>query len=172
MQQNYATAVGVVEVVPLESLLEDAIKINLAGFEREGVEIVRDFEGIPPITIDKHKIMQILINLVTNAKQAFREVDHSEKKLIVRAKIGDEGTLRVEIIDNGPGIDPDNVTKIFTHGFTTKKDGHGFGLHSSATAARSMKGSLEVQSEGVGRGAAFVLELPAVFPERAVGNTT
>ena len=64
-------------------------------------------------------------------------------------------------MDNGIGIPPENLTRIFNHGFTTRKDGHGFGLHSGALAAKEMGGSLTVHSGGTGQGAAFTLELPS-----------
>jgi C4-dicarboxylate-specific signal transduction histidine kinase len=66
----------------------------------------------------------------------------------------------LSVRDNGSGIRSENLTKIFHHGFTTKATGHGFGLHSAANAAKAMKGSLSVQSEGPDRGATFTLELP------------
>jgi signal transduction histidine kinase len=64
------------------------------------------------------------------------------------------------VSDNGVGIASENLTRIFNHGFTTRKDGHGFGLHSGALAAREMGGALWAQSDGPGKGATFTLELP------------
>jgi signal transduction histidine kinase len=72
-----------------------------------------------------------------------------------------EGNVAITVRDNGIGIAPENLTRIFGHGFTTKKDGHGFGLHSGALAAKQMNGSLSVHSDGLGKGASFTLELPA-----------
>jgi signal transduction histidine kinase len=71
-----------------------------------------------------------------------------------------KNTLRISVIDNGIGIPAENRTRIFNHGFTTRKDGHGFGLHSGALAATEMGGSLSVHSDGPMTGAAFTLELP------------
>jgi signal transduction histidine kinase len=68
------------------------------------------------------------------------------------------------VIDNGVGIPAENLTRIIAHGFTTRKNGHGFGLHCGALAAREMGGALTAQSEGPGRGATFVLELPLQPP--------
>jgi two-component system NtrC family sensor kinase len=62
------------------------------------------------------------------------------------------------------GIAPENLTRIFSHGFTTRTDGHGFGLHSAALAAQQMGGRLTAQSDGPGRGATFTLELPVAAP--------
>jgi two-component system, LuxR family, sensor kinase FixL len=73
--------------------------------------------------------------------------------------------LRITVADNGVGVAPESFSRLFTQGFTTKKEGHGFGLHSSALAAEEMGGTLTCVSEGPGRGAAFTLELP--LDERA-----
>jgi signal transduction histidine kinase len=77
------------------------------------------------------------------------------------------GCVRVQVKDNGIGIAPENLVKIFSHGFTTKKEGHGFGLHTCALAARDMGGSLVAESEGLGRGATFTLELPIAAAKAA-----
>jgi signal transduction histidine kinase len=68
--------------------------------------------------------------------------------------------VSIIVRDNGIGIPPENLIKIFNHGFTTKRDGHGFGLHSGANAAKEMGGSLTAESNGPGLGATFTLELP------------
>ena len=66
--------------------------------------------------------------------------------------------------DTGCGIPPENLSRIFTFGFTTRPGGHGFGLHASALAAAEMGGSLTAASDGVGRGARFTLDLPSTAP--------
>ena len=111
------------------------------------------------LTVDKHKVLQILVNLVRNAKHACDDSGRIDKAITVRITAG-ERSVRIAVIDNGVGIPPENLTKIFSHGFTTRKEGHGFGLHSGALAARELGGSLTVHSEGTGRGATFTLELP------------
>jgi signal transduction histidine kinase len=80
--------------------------------------------------------------------------------VVVRLKAVGAERVKVEIADNGVGIAPENLTRIFSHGFTTRKNGHGFGLHSGALAAKDMAGSLTAHSDGLGKGATFVLELP------------
>lgn len=79
--------------------------------------------------------------------------------MTIRVSRQDE-TARITVSDNGVGIAVENLTRIFAHGFTTKKNGHGFGLHSSALAAKELGGSLRASSEGPDRGATFILELP------------
>jgi Signal transduction histidine kinase regulating C4-dicarboxylate transport system len=110
--------------------------------------------------VDKHKVLQILVNLIRNAKYAMEECGRDRKKLVVGIETTPEGGVRVTVTDNGQGILSENLVRIFSHGFTTKKDGHGFGLHTSALAASEMQGSLSAQSDGPGTGATFTLELP------------
>lgn len=150
---------GVIEKVDLAHLVEDALKFNGSGLERHKVAVIRDFDPVPPILVDKHKVLQILVNLLQNAKQACSASPVVEKQITIRIKAGDE-RVSVAVADNGIGIPPENLGRIFSQGFTTRKNGHGFGLHSGALAARELEGSLAVASEGNGRGATFTLELP------------
>jgi PAS domain S-box-containing protein len=164
MQQNYARAGGVKETIDLTTLVEDSLRLNEGAFRRHGVEVVRELAKIPPMNVEKHKILQILVNLVRNAKYACDESGHANGRLTMRMTNGD-GTVKISVIDNGIGIPPENLTRIFNHGFTTRKSGHGFGLHSSALAAKEMGGSLSVCSGGLGQGATFTLELPCPTEE-------
>lgn len=167
MQQSYATVSGVLEKVSLPSLVEDALRFHAGALERHGIQIQRQFTDVPLCTIDKHKALQILVNLVHNAKYALDEARQPEKKLTVGiTRLGDR-RVRVTVADNGMGIAPENLTRIFSHGFTTRKGGHGFGLHSGANAAREMGGFLSAASDGPGQGSVFTLELP-VAQEKGV----
>jgi signal transduction histidine kinase len=83
-----------------------------------------------------------------------------DKEIRVRV-FNDGGRIKISVKDNGVGILPENMTRIFSHGFTTRKDGHGFGLHSGALTAKEMGGALIAQSDGRGQGATFTLELPS-----------
>ena len=160
MQQSYAKVSGVFENLPAHQLVEDAIAMNIGAFERHGVVVERQFSAVPLIRVDRHKVLQILINLIRNAKYALDDVQRIDKQIILSISAADERTVRIVVSDNGIGISPENLTRIFAHGFTTREDGHGFGLHSGALAARSMGGALSVASAGVGQGATFTLELP------------
>jgi len=160
MQQNYARVAGVSETIPPAELVEDALRINAAALARHRIEVVREFDPrVPPVTVDKHKVLQILINVIRNAKYACDESGHADKQLHVRVANG-EGRIRISVADNGVGIPAENLTRIFSLGFTTRKGGHGFGLHSGALAARELGGVLLARSDGAGRGATFTLELP------------
>jgi PAS domain S-box-containing protein len=166
MQQNYATVGGVKEMTDLVGLVEDSVRLNEGALSRHGVEIVRELDKVPAVHVEKHKILQILVNLVRNAKYACDESGRADRRLTVRVGKSD-GRVRISVIDNGIGIPPENLTRIFNHGFTTRRGGHGFGLHGSALAAKEMGGSLTVESGGPGQGAAFTLELPCPKQEDA-----
>jgi len=162
-QQQHAKS-GVVreKVVPSE-LFDLAISMDLGIAGEQNFTIVRNFAQIGPVVLDKHKLLQILINLLSNAKRAVAGSARADKQIVVSTrKFENSGaaTLRFEVADNGIGIAPENLTRIFTHGFTTRQEGHGFGLHSAANAATELGGNLSVTSDGPDRGAKFTLEIP------------
>jgi signal transduction histidine kinase len=162
MQQNYAKVRGVMETVAVGELIEDAFRMNLAALDRHEIQLFREYDPthVPKITVEKHKVLQILVNLLSNAKYACSESGQPDKRVSVRVTNGDD-RVRISLADNGVGIPKDNLSRIFNHGFTTRKDGHGFGLHNAALAAQEMGGTLTAHSEGPGRGATFILELPS-----------
>jgi signal transduction histidine kinase len=171
MQQNYARVAGVEERVKVAELVEDALRMNGGAMERHHVQIHRKFDPqVPPLTLDKHKVLQILINLLRNAKYACDESGRPDKQITVAiAHQGDR--IRITVADNGVGIPAENLPRIFSQGFTTRKTGHGFGLHSGILAARELGGTLTVASQGVGQGAAFTLELPVKRTKEKSGST-
>lgn len=159
MQQNYAKVSGVKELVSPLDLVEDSLRMNAGALTRHKVSVIREFEQVPQLNLDKHKVMQILVNLVRNAKYACDESPQEEKWIKIRIA-NDNGYVKISVTDNGVGIPPENLTRIFIHGFTTRAEGHGFGLHSGALAARELGGSLNAHSAGLGMGATFTLKLP------------
>jgi PAS domain S-box-containing protein len=171
MQQNYAKASGVTESVQLSELVENALRMNNSSMAWPDGQVVREFEPAPAVTVDKHKVLQILINLLRNAKYACDNSGRADKEIVLRVD-QDHDRVKISIRDNGIGVPAENLTRIFAHGFTTKKDGHGFGLHSGALAAKEMGGTLRVQSEGVGQGATFTLDLPINHAGRSVTPAT
>jgi PAS domain S-box-containing protein len=160
MQQNYAKVSGAYENVSPVELVEDALRLNVAALERHRIELVREFApDLPKVCVDRHKFLQVFINLLRNAKHAMEDEDEPDRRMIIRMSASPD-RVKIVVRDNGIGIPRENLTKIFNHGFTTKKDGHGFGLHSGANAAKEMGGSLTGHSDGPGLGAEFTLELP------------
>jgi PAS domain S-box-containing protein len=167
MQQGYAKVSGVYENLAAAELVEDALRLNASAFERHHIDLVREFEeNTPKICVDRHKFLQILINLLRNAKHALEDVSEHERRMVIQVGMASLDRVRIVVSDNGVGITPEHMTKIFNHGFTTKKDGHGFGLHSGANAAKEMGGSLTARSDGPGKGAEFTLELPTTLRAR------
>jgi PAS domain S-box-containing protein len=164
MQQSYARVAGLEEALDVRQLIEDAIEINSAGLDRHGVHVRREIQPLPLILVDKHKVLQILVNLISNAKYALSESGRRDKLLTLRARPELEGFICLHVEDNGVGIPEENLTRIFAHGFTTRRGGHGFGLHSGALAARELGGSLTAHSDGPGKGATFTLRLPLKIP--------
>lgn len=160
LQQDYANRGGMVEEVSLEQLIEDAFRINAGALLRHRVEVQRDLAQVPNIVTVKHKVLQILVNLIRNAKYAVSEAEIRDGWLKITLLRADEDRVVLRVSDNGVGIPAKNLTRIFNHGFTTRKEGHGFGLHSAALAAKELGGSLQVSSEGAGQGATFTLDLP------------
>lgn len=159
-QQNYARVSGLTEEFSLKDLVEDALRIVQPSLDKHQVAIIRDLQDIPPIVSDRHRILQIMLNLVRNAKQAIEGSARPERVIRVRLRGHGPDRVRLEVKDSGVGLPAENLTRIFAHGFTTKEGGHGFGLHSGAIAARQMGGALWAESEGPGLGATFTLELP------------
>ena len=170
MQQSYAKGAGQVESMPPATLFDDALRMNTAALTRHDIDVVRDFGEAPQVQVERHKVLQILINLIRNAKYALDESHRADKRLTLRIEAGGRGA-RLIVTDNGIGIPAENLSNIFNHGFTTKKDGHGFGLHTSLLTAREMGGSLTVASDGPGTGATFILELPRAKAPGPAGRT-
>lgn len=167
MQQSYAKVAGVIETVNPTQLVDDAIHINGAALLRHEVQVNCDFAPVPMIQTEKHRVLQILVNLIRNAKYALDESKRQDKLLTIRMRKNNGEHIQIEVIDNGVGIPEENLTRIFGHGFTTRRNGHGFGLHSSALAIRELGGSLTAHSGGIGKGATFTLVLPEKPPMAA-----
>jgi len=171
-QQSFAKVSAVVEKFKITDVIEEALRINAVSFERHHIQVVRQFAAQPIVEADKHHVIQILVNLVSNAKRALRDCAHDDRQVILQVELftHDSGKdfVRIVVHDNGPGIAPENLTRIFHHGFTTRADGHGFGLHNSANSAKQMGGSLTASSAGLGHGAVFTLDLPVHSTEAVI----
>jgi len=167
MQQNYARIYGVTETVALAEIVEDAMRMCSEALAWQQIEIVRDYAAVPPTVLDRHRVLQILFNLLENARYACEARGGAGGRLTVRLRLNGRERVQAQVIDNGIGIPAENLPRIFTQGFSTRKGGHGFGLHSIILAAQDLGGSLAVQSDGPGRGATFTLELPLVRRELA-----
>jgi signal transduction histidine kinase len=170
-QSNARVTVGVEEKVMVSALVEDALKtLNMGGPENQrGVQVARQYQDGIRAELDRHKLLQILMNLLRNAVDAM--ISSEEKQITIRLRSAPPGRFVLEVQDTGCGIPPERLTSIFQYGFSTKRSGHGFGLHGSANLATEMGGSLTVRSDGAGRGATFTLELPLAARASSEGRT-
>lgn len=160
LQQSHSKTKGLIEPTSIAELVEDTIQINAEAITRNSVEVKREISNLPTLLLDRHKVLQILTNLISNAIYALSTSNRDDKILKIRVKEPKSGFLRIDVCDNGIGIPKENLTRIFEHGFTTKKTGHGFGLHSTALSANELSGSITAHSDGPGKGAVFTVELP------------
>ncbi|HEX5754122.1 MAG TPA: AAA family ATPase [Archangium sp.] len=159
VQQSYSRGSLLPEEFPLSQLVEDALSIQLPALQRHGITVTREFRAQPRARLDKHRVLQILINLLTNARNAMSEMPETRRRLLVRLD-AEGSTARIQVVDSGKGIAPEHRERLFSLGFTTRADGQGLGLHSSALAAKSLGGRLTLESDGPGQGATATLELP------------
>ncbi|TKJ37474.1 MAG: hypothetical protein CEE38_08225 [Planctomycetes bacterium B3_Pla] len=165
LQQSHSKAKGLIEPTSIAELVEDALQINAETTARNNIQIKRDIANLPTILLDRHKVLQILTNLISNAIYALSGSSQDDKILAIHVKEQKSGQLRIDVCDNGVGISKENLTRIFEHGFTTKKKGHGFGLHSIALSTNELNGSITPHSDGPGKGAVFTVELPFEIQE-------
>jgi PAS domain S-box-containing protein len=160
MQQAYAMVSGAAELVDVRDLVEDSLRMNGDDLASGQVDLVRRFGVVAPFSVEKHKVLQILVNTVRNAQQACAGPGVALRRITLGIAEA-AGRVSISIADTGVGIAAENMVRIFSHGFTTRKGGHGFGLHGAALAAIELGGSLTAYSDGPGKGATFTLDLPA-----------
>ena len=160
LQQSHSKTKGLIEPTSIKEIVEDTLKINAEMITRNNVDIRREIPNLQILLLDRHKVLQILTNLISNAIYALSKSDRNDKILKIQVNEQKNGSLRIDVCDNGIGIPEENLTRIFEHGFTTKKKGHGFGLHSTALSANELNGSIKAHSDGPGKGAVFTVELP------------
>ncbi len=167
-QQTYARRGGVSESVNVAELLDNAIALNFGAGVGTGVQISRRYDVVPPLTLDRHKLIQILGNFLSNARHALQDRPEGQRVLTPSIRLQSADWLIIEVEDSGVGIDANALSRLFEFGFTTKTDGHGFGLHSSAILAKELGGDVSGHSEGPGRGARFTLRLPLTSASQMV----
>jgi signal transduction histidine kinase len=160
-QQSFAVKAVTEEPVDVREQIRKAISLTeKASGPDASLEFVYELAEIPDLLVDRHRLLEILVNIIQNARQAMDAHENHPKRLLLRTSERPRGRVRIEVSDSGVGIVKENLVKVFTLGFTTKPNGHGFGLHAAANAATEIDGSLTVHSDGPGMGATFVLEIP------------
>jgi two-component system NtrC family sensor kinase len=164
-QQSYALGSNMIETVPIAGLIDDALRMGEVSFSRHGIEVIKDYDDIASIETDRHKLLEILINVVSNARHSLKVAGSPKLQLGVHLRLTEPG-ISIAISDTGVGIPAENLDRVFQHGFTTKRSGHGFGLHACANAARELGGTITAASDGPGRGAVFTINLPLRHAKR------
>lgn len=159
-QQSYAGVSSVLEPLQVSALMDDALRMNSGALNRHHVTVVKEYADVPQIMADKHRLLLIMVNLISNAKYAMSNLTDRPRQITLSIQTIEDNILQISVKDEGEGIPAENMTRIFTHGFTTRKEGHGFGLHSCALAAIEMNGRLTGYSDGPGKGALFTLQIP------------
>lgn len=162
LQQSHSTVRTLWEPLDMATVMDEALRLEMdVNIAHQQVQVERHFADLPPIYSARGLLLQILVNLLANACQAMGDLPAAQRKLTLRIVPHGEDKVRISVEDTGCGIQPKHLTSIFTQGFTTKTDGHGFGLHHACLLAQDLGGVLKAESEGLGKGARFILEIPA-----------
>ena len=164
-QQSYAHTSDMTEVVQIADIIDDALRMSEVSFERHGIEVVKDYDADVSIETDRHRLLEILINVVSNARHSLKDKATSPRLLSIHLRRLEQA-VSITISDTGVGIPAANLDRVFQHGFTTKRDGHGFGLHACANTTQELGGSIAASSAGPGLGAEFTIKLPLQCPRR------
>lgn len=158
-QQSFADRPNMTETVAIGPLIDDALRMGEVSFSRHGIVVTKDYDDDVTVDTDRHRLLEILVNVVSNARHALKDATHATKRLGAQLRRTEAG-ISIVISDTGVGIAEDQLPRIFQHGFTTKPDGHGFGLHACANAAKELGGTISATSAGIGHGAELTIHLP------------
>ncbi len=162
LQQMHSAVRPLLESLDLATVVDEAVRLEMSVYgSHQEIRIERQYADLPQVYLPRSLLLQILVNLVANACQAMAKTPDEARLLTLRVGPLGEEKVRISVEDNGCGIDARHLTKIFKQGYTTKKDGHGFGLHHASLLAADMGGELRAESDGLGKGARFMLDLPA-----------
>lgn len=156
-QQAYANSSFMYQEIDLAKEVDTMIALTISDSKGGGVVIEKRFAPHAPLIAQREKVGHIIANLIKNAFEALSEVPRDRRRITISIFEGAYGTTVLEVSDTGCGIKVEDLTRIFSFGFTTKPDGHGFGLHHCANAMTEMNGKLSVSSPGLGKGATFTM---------------
>ncbi|MBM4088222.1 MAG: histidine kinase, partial [Planctomycetes bacterium] len=163
-QQTFAGRSDFRQEVDMSALLDEVLRLNEEPLRAAEVQVAIEMPPLPELQLNKSKMSQVLVNLVRNAVQSMQGQSSDARRLTIAVRAVEDGGVEIEVRDTGVGFDDDVRSKLFTHGFTTKPEGNGFGLHYCANAVREAGGYITAQSPGPGQGATFRIGLPHVIP--------
>lgn len=166
MQQGLSKMKGLEQIILIEEVLDESILITGIENNTYHIKLEKNYEKIKPIQVDKIKLLQVFVNLLSNAKDSLKLSNKQLKILSIQCYITKQNIIYIKITDNGIGILPKDLKNIFSYGFTTKESGHGFGLHTCALAINEMGGSISCDSAGYEKGATFTIQLPYRSPQQ------
>jgi len=169
LQQSKARVQQVCDNLDPESMFQEALRVNAVSIKRHQIHVNQDFADAVSVPAFRHMVLQILVNLIANAIEAMSDIEVLERILTLKATRCNGNMLSFSVMDRGIGIKTEMLSKVFDYGFTTRKTGHGFGLHSCLELAGQMNGTLRAESDGLGKGATFLLTLP-LQPKEVEGS--
>ena len=159
-QQSLSGKLGIDENINISDLINNCLSFYVTNFKNAKIIVSMNNEPGLEWNGDRSKITQILLNLIMNSEESLIASSSQPKTLKITSFNNKNDGIQIEVADNGTGIEPDVLNKLFSYGFTTKPFGHGLGLHASAIAANEMGGTLQAFSSGKDKGATFILTLP------------
>ncbi|MBO1319880.1 response regulator [Acanthopleuribacter pedis] len=156
-QRQYANAPETFNEVDLNGIINNVLQFQKRNLDAAEIQVIRDFEELPELPLQKGKLTKVLVHLIDNAIDASL-AQGGERTLTLRTRLLKDQGVRLEVIDKGAGIPKEHVSRIFTQGFSTKAGNSGYGLHYCANAIQEMRGRIDVKSEGTGKGACFIVD--------------
>ena len=160
-QQSHAVSSQITSETVLSEIVESTLSLQEDLVEDYKLDVTTDLKATTPVIAQRSKLIHVLVNFIKNAGESMEE-NHPENKKLTIKTWEDSYKVYLSVTDNGLGIKGENLDKIFSHTYTTKKKGHGFGLHSSANYMKEMGGKIKVSSEGRGKGTTFTLVFPII----------
>ncbi len=145
------------ESINIRTVINDSIAMILPSLGKKGIEMELDIPlGIPQVKGDKTRLMQVVLNLIKNASESIESAELPNKKITINA-LQFYDRVEIKLIDSGAGFDQLNAEKLFQRGFTSKESGSGIGLYNCRSIIESHQGTLELISDGIGKGATAIL---------------
>ncbi|MGL1902584.1 MAG: PAS domain-containing sensor histidine kinase [Fibrobacterales bacterium] len=155
-QQEFATAPVENQEIDPRTVVSDTIEMIGGSLQQYSIQVIQDYHSHKTFVAQKSKVQHILVNLLKNAKEELMFNPFGDRVIVITVG-GDAQHLSISVSNNGRKIREDLLGKIFSHGFTTKDNGHGFGLHSCANYMTEMGGSISVKNNE-SRGVCFTME--------------